>query len=233
MPGAALSMSSSGFSQSSEAEQQHLPPEPSQWPVWPWLVLLGILVVVMVVRAGLKPAEIAGDADDPRGERHPAVGTALSVFQLQPLTGNGAPLTEADLTAAATLVNFWGPWCPACVVEFPHLVELEKHFRSQPGFQFVSISTNFDPFDEQGLAESTAQFLKRQNADFPTYRDPRAKTTIALIEAAKIKNFGYPATLLLGPGGKIRGLWEGYYEGDEKAIRVAVEKALRENSKKP
>ena len=40
-----------------------------------------------------------------------------------------------------TLVNFWGPWCPACGIEFPHLVELEEHFRTDPNFQFLSVST--------------------------------------------------------------------------------------------
>ena len=224
-------MSNPGFAQSSEAEQQVLPPESSKWPVWPWLVLLGILVVVMVVRAGLAPVEVNED-DGPRGERHPAVGIALTRFQLEPLTGDGRPLTETDLAATATLVNFWGPWCPACVVEFPHLVEMEKHFRSQPGFQFVSISTNYNPLDEEGLAESTAQFLKAQNAEFPTYRDPKAETTIELIKTAKLEDFGYPATLLLGPGGVIRGLWQGYYLGDEKRIRVAGERALLEKSSK-
>ncbi len=225
-------MAESGFSRSSESDQQHLPPESATWPLWPWLVLLGVLVVVMVVRAGRSP--VAEDLDEePRGERHPAVGTQVSRFQFEPLTGESQSVTEADLTAAATLVNFWGPWCGACIVEFPHLVELEQHFRSKPGFQFISISTNSDPFDEKGLAESTAQFLKARNAEFPTYRDPQAQTTIELIKVAKIENFGYPATLLLGPGGVIRGLWQGYYEGDENKIRVAIEKALLENDKKP
>jgi thiol-disulfide isomerase/thioredoxin len=225
-------MANPGFVRSSEAEQQHLSPESARWPIWPWLVLLGVLVVGMVVYAGLRSGAVSFE-DAPLGERHSAVGTKVTRFQLEPLTGDGRPVTEADLTAAATLVNLWGPWCTACVVEFPHLVELEQHFRSRPGFQFFSVSTNFDPLDEEGLAESTAQFLKDRNADFPTYRDPRAQTTIELIKAAKLEDFGYPTTLLLGPGGVIRGIWQGYFEGDEVKIREAIEKALRENGNQP
>jgi thiol-disulfide isomerase/thioredoxin len=163
---------------------------------------------------------------EPRGERHPAVGTKLPTFQLEPLTGEVRPASAADLAGKVTLVNFWGPWCGACVVEFPHLVEIEQHFRTKPGFQFFSVSSNFDPRDEQGLAESTEAFLKQQQADFPTYRDPQGATTISLVKAAEIENFGFPATVVFGRGGAIRGLWIGYVPGDELAVRKAIDAAL-------
>src|SRR5687768_1388213 len=123
-------MSQPGFSKSSEAEQQHLPPEGGKWPLWPWMLLLVGLAVVMIVRAGMTPK-----AED-LGEQHPAVGQRLTTFHLEPLTGDGRVVEIGDLTAKATLVNFWGPWCSACVVEFPHLVELEQHFRAESGFRF-------------------------------------------------------------------------------------------------
>ena len=75
------------------------------------------------------------------------------------------------------------------------------------------------------------QFLKKQRAEFPTYRDPRGQTTMALIEAAREEQFGYPATALVGKGGAILGLWIGYVPGDEKAVRQAVEKALLNKQK--
>jgi len=166
-----------------------------------------------------------------RGERHPAVGQTLTTFQLQPLTGDSHPVSDTDLADKVTLVNFWGPWCGACAVEFPHLVELVAHFRSRPGFQFFSVSSNYDPSDERGLAESTAECLKRYEANFPTYRDPDAATIIALARDSKIENFGFPATVLLGQGGVIRALWIGYYPGDENDVRKAIEKALAKTSK--
>jgi thiol-disulfide isomerase/thioredoxin len=220
-------MSESRFAKSSESERQLLPPERARFPLWPWLLLLVGLVVAMMVRAGLTKPE-----PERRGETDPAVGTEVTTFRLEPLTGDSRQITEADLQGKVTLVNFWGPWCTACVVEFPHLVELEEHFRAQPGFQFYSISSNYDPRDEQGLAEGTERFLKQHQATFPTYRDPQGQTIIDLIKAAKIEEFGYPATVLLGPGGLIRGLWIGYVPGDEKAVRQAIEKALAEMQKK-
>jgi thiol-disulfide isomerase/thioredoxin len=225
-------MANSAFSQSSEAEQQHMPPESARWPLWPWFLIMAALAVVLVVWAWIpqvteRPDELLD------GERHAAVGTKVTRFQLEPLTGEGSPVTEADLAAAATLVNFWGPWCGACVIEFPHLVELEQHFRSNPGFQFFSVSTNQSSNELEGLAESTTQFLKHFKAEFPTYYDPKKETTIALVEAAKLEAFGYPTTVLLGSGGVIRGVWSGYHAGDEIKIREAIEKALRENGDLP
>jgi len=219
-------MAESGFENSSPADQHHLSPERARWPLWPWVLLIGALAVVLVVRlGGVTPAL------EPRGERDPAVGRRLTTFRLEPLTGDARPVTAADLEGKVTLVNFWGPWCGACAIEFPHLVELEEHFRSRAGFQFFSVSTNPDPRDDAGLREGTERFLKQHQASFATYRDPQAETIIDFAKSAEVENFGFPATVLLAPSGVIRGVWIGYVPGDEKAVRQAVEKGLVELQK--
>src|SRR5947207_15981301 len=98
-------MAESGFGETSEAERQIMPPERARWLLWPWLLLVGALVIVLVVRfARVAPSE------EPRGERDPAVGKKLARFRLEPLTGDSQPVTESDLEGKVTLVNFWGPW---------------------------------------------------------------------------------------------------------------------------
>jgi len=215
-------MAESGFSKSSQAEQRMLPPENKSWPIWPWLVLLLVLVAILIVHA----ASSSSVPTELRGTKHPAVGTKLTTFQLEPLTGKGQSVSESALEGKVTLVNFWGPWCPACLIEFPHLMEVEKHFRSDARFQFFSISSNADPRDETGLAASTEEFLKQQQADFPTYCDPQGDTARSFIMAAKVDDFGFPSTLLIGPDGTLRGLWLGYELDDEKSIQQAIELAL-------
>jgi thiol-disulfide isomerase/thioredoxin len=193
--------------------------------MWPLLLGLVALALVLVVRFGFAPQPST------KGESDPSVGQTLSTFRLQPLTGNAQATTEADLVDKVTLVNFWGPWCGPCAMEFPHLVEVVAHFRSKPQFQFFSIASNQNPHDDRGLLESTAAFMKEQKADFPTYRDPDGETTSALIHDAKLGQFGFPATVLLGPGGVIRAIWIGYEPGDENAVRRAIDKALLDVSK--
>jgi cytochrome c biogenesis protein CcmG, thiol:disulfide interchange protein DsbE len=219
-------MEHSGFAKSSEAEQRLMPPERTGCGIWPWLGLLAVLVVVLVLRL------VWQSPPERLGEDHPALGTRLTSFHLEPLTGDSPPVSENDLDGKLTLVNFWGPWCAPCALEFPHLVELERHFRSAAGFQFFSVSSNQNPFDETGLVEETRQFLKEQQAEFPAYRDPQHKTASDLVDAAKVDHFGYPTTVLIGPDRTIRGLWMGYMPGDEDAVRLAIEKALRGASEK-
>jgi len=56
-------------------------------------------------------------------------------------------------------------------------------------------------------------------------------TTAELIRDAHLGQFGFPATVLLGPGGVIRALWIGYAPGDENAVRRAIEKELLKQAK--
>jgi thiol-disulfide isomerase/thioredoxin len=216
----------SGFERTSESERDSLPLEPKRIRLWPWALLIMALLAVVAFRAGKKMPE-----PEQRGERDLAVGTQITQFHLEPLTGDARPISEAELKGKVTLVNFWGPWCPACAIEFPHLVELEEHFRGDPNFQFLSVSTNADPMDDRGLREGTEAFLKRQRASFSTYRDLQAQTIRHIAEATKLEEFGFPATVLIDSGGVIRGLWIGYIPGDEKSVREAVEKSLAKVSK--
>ena len=218
-------MNRSGFAMTSASEQQLLAQERRGSRVWLWLGLMVLVAVVFAAAMLLRPppAEV--------GPRHPAVGTKITTFHLEPLTGNGLETSLDDLAGKVTPLNFWGPWCSACIVEFPHLVELERHFRASDDFQFFSVSSNQNARDETGLAASTAEFLKQQQADFPTYRDSDAHTIDSLIDAAKLDHFGFPTTVLLGRDGAIRGLWLGYSRGDEESVRQAIEKALAEKAK--
>src|SRR5262245_33778224 len=220
-------MAESGFAKSSEAERRVMPPERSGFGAWPWLGLLVVVAAALVLRGVILRTPL-----EPRGEHHPAVGAKLTTFHLEPLTEGSREVSIEVLDDKVTLVNFWGPWGGACVIEFPHLVELEQHFREQPAFQFFSVSSNYNPLDETDLAENTAQFLTQRRAGFPAYRDPRIQTTIGLIKAANEEHFGYPATALLGKGGVIRGLWIGYVPGDETAVREAIEKAISADREK-
>src|SRR3954466_3532940 len=116
-------MSQSGFERTSDAERQLMPPERKPVRLWPWLLLLIVFVAMFALRAWRATPEA-----EQRGEHDPAVGAQLTDFRWEPLTGDARPVTQADLEDKLTLVNFWGPWCPACAIEFPHLVELEEHF---------------------------------------------------------------------------------------------------------
>lgn len=211
-------------------EQQVLPPARAGAGFWPWIIILIVLAAGLAWRGMARSG--VDDLDD-SWKSHPAVGSQLPYFHLEPLTGDARPKELADLQGKVTLINLWGPWCGVCAVEFPHLVELEQHFRAEPDFQFLSVSTNYDPTNEVGLAQETEQFLKQYRAEFPTYRDPAAATQKALLQGPLRGELGYPATLLVDREAKIRGLWLGYYPGVERQIREAIAALLAGNESGP
>ena len=215
-------MPPSGFSESNEMEQRGAAPPTGSQPLWPWLAVLALLGALLIWRFGGLAREGAGQA----GGAHSAVGKSVTELSLAPLTGEPPPASLASLDGKVTLINFWGPWCGPCNLEFPHLLELVEHFRGNADFQFISVSSNYDPHDTQGLAASTEEFLKQKNATIGVYSDPGGETQMALIQAGQIEAFGYPATVLVDRQRVIRGLWIGYQPGDERDVRRAVQAVL-------
>lgn len=213
-------MSGSNFSRSSQAESSAAGPGGRQL-IWPWLALL--LVVAMVAAyVLLRPPwrEVAG-------EKHAAVGTRIEELRLEPLTGGAAPVTLADLQGKITLINFWGPWCPPCRVEFPHLMEIEQHFRGNDRFRFLSISCSGGRTSGEEIGLMTAEFLEERGATFPTYRDPFQRFAQHLLAVANLPGFAWPTSLVLDEAGVIRGMWVGYVPGDEREIHRLLERLLR------
>jgi thiol-disulfide isomerase/thioredoxin len=189
------------------------------------LVAAGVLAFVVYAYRGSWSEAI----QLPRGDEHAAVGQQLQTLSLQPLTGSASEgsesvLSEADLAAHVTLINFWGTWCPPCLDELPHIKELEQHFRSHPDFRFVSVSCSNDPADDAYLAEETAEFMRRTRTEFPTYQDENADTRRAIYRLAN--EFAYPTTLIIGRDGLIKAMWVGFAPGIEKQMREILEREL-------
>jgi thiol-disulfide isomerase/thioredoxin len=192
-----------------------------RWRLRRWLLFAVVAALLLVVGLLRRDEEAEGN-----GTRHSAVGRPLTALELVPLTGTTRPVALEDLDGKVTVINFWGPWCGYCLLELPELAELEAHFRGRADFLFLSVASNPDPQDATGLAASVREVLRRQGAEFPTYRDPGGQTMRKLIEAAGLDGFGFPTTVLVGRDRTIRGLWTGYRSGDIRRLRLAIEAEL-------
>ena len=61
----------------------------------------------------------------------------------------GKRKTISDLRGKVVFVHFWGSWCPACMIEFPSLVRLEKQINQELGQQVeLVILQAREPFSE-------------------------------------------------------------------------------------
>jgi thiol-disulfide isomerase/thioredoxin len=214
-------MSAPGFSDSDELKAAVARPASGCWVFWPWIALAAALLIFV----GYKILFPLAPAD--RGATHHAVGAKIEQMDLPPLTGNANPLSAADLQGKVTLVNFWGTWCPPCRMEFPHVRDIERHYRANDRFQLVSISCSGQAGNDEHMGPMTAEFLDEFKATFPTYRDPHQRFAQHLIAVARLESFVFPTSVLLDENGTIRGLWEGYAPGDEREIQSVIEATLR------
>ncbi len=74
----------------------------------------------------------------------------------------------ADYRGKVVLLNFWGTWCPPCIVEIPSLVQLHH---DMPSLAIVAIAVP----SEEGVSEDPAEyraFIARHHVDFTSVRDP-------------------------------------------------------------
>lgn len=200
-----------------DAEQQALAqPRSSARLIGLFIVLGFVMVAVLLARRYFPPVD-AG--------KQPAVGQAFTELQLEPLNSDGRALTAADLKGKVTLINFWGPWCPPCRMEFPELVELREKLASKEKFQFVSVTCMSGP-NEGDLVAQTNAFLKSKGYDLPVHRDPSLVTRLEFMNLNRSQGFAFPTTVLIDEQGIVRGVWVGYVSGISQQMKRKIEELL-------
>ncbi|MCE5266398.1 MAG: TlpA family protein disulfide reductase [Planctomycetaceae bacterium] len=179
------------------------------------LAVAAVVAVLLWAYLRLRPLEPLG------------IGRELNALSLQPLTGDSAPVSLASLKNRVTLLNLWGPWCPPCRRELPHLAELSRHFASEKAFQLLAVAYPSEVSDDvESLRDDTAAVLSDLKVSIPTYRDD-GKVSLSAVDGA-IGFSGYPTTLLIDRKGVIRGIWVGDVSGIKIEVRQRIAEVLRE-----
>jgi thiol-disulfide isomerase/thioredoxin len=75
---------------------------------------------------------------------------------------DGAALSDlvASKKGQIVLVDYWATWCPTCVENFPHTVELSRKYADKG---LAAIAVSFDLFDDE---PKVREFLAKQGANF-------------------------------------------------------------------
>ena len=185
-----------------------------------WGLLAAAVGAVIWVRQGVGPRN--------PGTMHPAVGRELPALELKALTGTATDVDLRSLRGNVVLINFWATWCPPCVEELPHMVQLRQNLAAQKDFRLLAVCCDDEAFDD--LREVTRAFLAGRNLELPTYADPHNTTRQAvgmLLGRQNLDIPGLPTTILLDRQGIVRAVWEGYAMGLEKEMKKAVEDLLK------
>ncbi len=118
-------------------------------------------------------------------------------FTLPDLNGNKVSLS--DYKGKVVILDFWATWCPPCVKEIPHFIELYKEYKDQ-GLSMVGISV-----DRQGIGIVKA-FIQKYKINYP----------ILMADSQVTRAYGnirsIPTTFVIDPAGNLQRMYVGYRE---------------------
>ena len=121
-----------------------------------------------------------------RGSHPGLVGTLAPDFTVQDADHK---VTLHDLRGKIVVLNFWATWCPPCVEEMPSLVKMQSELKDRVVVLAVSVDD-----DER----SYHNFLKKNNVDLLTVRDPQQKSN------ELYGTFKFPETYIINRNGVVQ-----------------------------
>ncbi len=110
---------------------------------------------------------------------------------------NGKKISLSDFKGKVVIIDFWATWCPPCVKEIPHFIDLYKEYKDK-GLAIVGISV-----DHQGINVVKA-FNKRYKINYP----------ILMADSQVSRAYGnirsIPTTFVIDPSGNFQKMYVGY-----------------------
>lgn len=153
---------------------------------------LGILYYPIIEAAVMKVRSMAGVGSDPAFAKW--VGQPAPDFSVTTLDGQTIQLSE--LKGKRVVLDFWATWCPPCVKEIPHFIQLRNEASTEE-LVLVGVSTED--------AETLKAFVKKQGVNYPIGSADNLPSPYKDVE-------GIPTTFFIDRQGVIQNVFVGYHE---------------------
>ena len=155
------------------------------------------------VKAEDKPTQSPADKS-PAG---PSYGPAPS-FTLQNINGENVSLS--DFSGKVIILDFWATWCPPCIKEIPHFIELYEQYKDKDCV-IVGIA-----LDREGI-NIVKPFVQKNKIEYPVLISDRQ------VPQAYGGINSIPTTFVIDSAGNIRKRYVGYrdksvFEADIKML---------------
>lgn len=123
------------------------------------------------------------------------------------------------------VMDLWATYCPPCVAEFPHLVQLHREFPDQ--VRCVSVSLDYDGLDDEPVEtyrDKALAFLKRQGA---TFDNVLCATPAEEVFNTKIEHNSIPVVFVFDRAGNLAGQFPDPQNPDEFTYQAHVLPVVR------
>ncbi|GIX08252.1 MAG: hypothetical protein KatS3mg115_2655 [Candidatus Poribacteria bacterium] len=160
--------------------------------------LTGILLLALLLGSGCRRSQTAAEA--PPAQAIPTYPDVAPDFQLTDLSGNLVRLS--DYRGQGVILDFWATWCPPCVQEIPHFIELYEAYHEK-GLTILGIVVN-------DSRENVEQFVQEKGVPYPVLLG--SSEEIREIAEAYGGVQYLPTTFLIRPDGTIYQRLIGYHD---------------------
>jgi peroxiredoxin len=113
---------------------------------------------------------------------------------------NGKKHTLSEYRGKNVMLTFWATWCPPCIAEIPHLIELRKQISED---KLVMLGISY--IDQKNTTEAVRKFVTKN----PIINYPVTSTDAATMPAPYNYINSIPSSFFIAPDGKIKLAAEG------------------------
>jgi thiol-disulfide isomerase/thioredoxin len=108
------------------------------------------------------------------------------------------------------LLNFFGPMCPPCIIEMPHLIELQKEHKDD--LQVIAVQVQM-PMEDKELAA----FIKKNKVNYPVINLNDAWDIVSFVKANTNWGGQIPFMMMFDKNGNLKNQYMGVV-ANEKLI---------------